>query len=133
MDYGPEFFSELLDNLTDGVYFVDRERRIVYWNKAAERITGFSKSEVIGCRCLDNILTHVNEEGGNLCHSGCPLAQTIEDGKSRKADVFLHHKDGHRQPVLVGVAPVRMGIRIAFLGYRPVQTGERHIRARCGR
>ena len=36
-----------------------------------------------------------------------PLAHTIEDGQPRAASVYLHHKDGHRIPVLVRVAPVR--------------------------
>jgi PAS domain-containing protein len=32
--------SVILDSLSDGVYVCDRERRIVSWSKAAERITG---------------------------------------------------------------------------------------------
>lgn len=32
----------ILDNVYDGVYFVDAFRRITYWNKGAERITGFT-------------------------------------------------------------------------------------------
>ena len=31
----PEFYKELLDHMSDGVYFVDRERRIQYWNEGA--------------------------------------------------------------------------------------------------
>ncbi|HEX7541873.1 MAG TPA: PAS domain-containing protein [Anaerolineales bacterium] len=33
--------KDILDNLYDGVYFVDPERRITYWNNGAERITGY--------------------------------------------------------------------------------------------
>ena len=36
-----DFYKGLLDNLYDGVYFVERNRGIVYWNKGAERITGY--------------------------------------------------------------------------------------------
>ena len=42
-----DFFKALLDNFYDGVYFVDPDGRITYWNKGAERISGFSRSEVI--------------------------------------------------------------------------------------
>lgn len=38
---GSGFYRELLDELHDGVYFVDRDRRITYWNRSAERISGF--------------------------------------------------------------------------------------------
>jgi diguanylate cyclase (GGDEF)-like protein len=34
----------------------------------------------------------------------CPLADTITDGKSRQAEVYMHHKDGHRIPVSVRVS-----------------------------
>jgi PAS domain S-box-containing protein len=36
----PEFYKDIIDNLYDGVYFVDKDRRIIYWNNGAERITG---------------------------------------------------------------------------------------------
>lgn len=96
----------LLDNLPDGVYATDRERRIIYWNKAAERITGYSRSEVLGARCSDNLLQHVDEHGRILCLMNCPLADAMEAGSSRMAQVFLHHRDGHRIPVAVRASPI---------------------------
>jgi diguanylate cyclase (GGDEF)-like protein/PAS domain S-box-containing protein len=99
--------SQLCDNLFDGVYFVDRERKIAYWNRGAEELTGFKSQEVVGSRCYDNLLSHVNEAGCELCHGGCPLAATIEDGKRREVEVYLRHKSGHRVPVSVRVAPIR--------------------------
>ncbi len=94
----------LVENLHEGVYFVDTERRIQYWNKGAERISGYKSDEVAGKCCGDDILCHIDKEGYSLCHGMCPLAATIKDGMPRSADVFLHHKDGHRVPVRVSVA-----------------------------
>jgi diguanylate cyclase (GGDEF)-like protein/PAS domain S-box-containing protein len=105
-DISPNFYATLLDNLYDGVYFVDRERRITLWNKAAERITGFTKAEVLGKRCADNLLRHVDNRGNSLCEGACPLSYTLGDGQPRSASAFLHHKDGHRLPVAIGVAPI---------------------------
>jgi len=101
------FHRTLLDNLHDGVYYVDLERRILYWNQAAERITGFPADEVVGGRCSDNILMHVDENGEQLCLDGCPLAATMEDGKLREMEAYLHHKQGHRVPVSVRAAALR--------------------------
>lgn len=101
------FHRTLLDNLHDGVYYVDLERRILYWNQAAERITGFPADEVVGGRCSDNILMHVDENGVQLCLDGCPLAATMEDGKLREMEAYLHHKQGHRVPVSVRAAALR--------------------------
>ncbi len=107
MAASPEFYRELLDNLLDGVYFVDGERRITYWNKGAERISGYGAGEVVGSRCSDEILVHVDGQGRCLCTDGCPLQASLDDGEIHEAEVFLHHKDGHRVPVQVRVAPIR--------------------------
>ena len=96
----------ILDNLFEGVYYVDHDLVISYWNKAAERITGYSAEEVIGKRCSANILRHIDADGNELCLQGCPLHATIEDGELREASVFLHHKDGHRVPVHIRAAPL---------------------------
>ena len=101
------FYKILLDNLYDGVYFVDTDRRITYWNKGAERITGYKSAEVLGKRCSDNILMHVDKGGNVLCRAGCPIADTIADGAERSTEVFVHHKDGHRVPITVRVAAIR--------------------------
>ncbi len=103
----PDFCSQLLDQLNDGVYFVDRERRITYWNEAASRITGYGFDEVVGRFCFHNILRHIDGKGTSLCLDGCPLQAAIGDGRPRDVEVFLHHKDGHRVPIRVRVTPIR--------------------------
>lgn len=101
MEFNRDTFEKIVESLHDGLYFVDRERRITYWNKAAERITGYAAAEVVGRSCADNILAHVDAEGNSLCLDMCPLAATISDGGSRSAEIYLRHKDGHRIPVSV--------------------------------
>ena len=98
---------ELLDQFFDGVYVVDRQRQIVFWNKCAERITGYGRDEVLGRCCADNILRHVSLEGQPLCENGCPLQATMLDAQTRTVDVYLHHKDGHRVSVQVRALPLR--------------------------
>ncbi len=94
-------YGRLVDNLNDGLYIVDRDRIIQYWNKAAERISGFTSAEVVGKSCSDNILTHVDCSGNCLCREMCPLAMTMIDGAARESEIYLHHKDGHRIQVSV--------------------------------
>ncbi len=109
MSHSQEFYRTILENLFDGVYFVDTERRITYWNKAAEQFSGFSSQEVVGRSCFEQLLNHVDEQGRLLCKSGCPLAAVIEDGIPREMEVYLHHKEGYRVPVRVRTQPVRDG------------------------
>lgn len=106
MKLGPESFKTILDNLHDGLYMVDNNRVITYWNRAAEKISGYSADEVIGRSCADNILTHIDSNGNHLCKTMCPLASTIIDKKPRDAQIYMHHKDGHRVPVSVRISPL---------------------------
>ena len=91
-----DFYKRLLDQLHDAVYFVDNQRTILYWNEAAERLTGFSPSEVIGRHCFDGLLEHADLFGCCLCHRECPLAQSMKLDRPVHERLFLRHKDGRR-------------------------------------
>ena len=45
--------SELLDNAQDAIYVLDTDARILYWNKGAERMFGWSQKELLGRRISD--------------------------------------------------------------------------------
>ena len=45
--FNESFYRQLLDSLADGVYFVDGDRRITYWNRGAEAISGYTAEEVL--------------------------------------------------------------------------------------
>ncbi|MFZ5820852.1 MAG: diguanylate cyclase [Chloroflexota bacterium] len=105
-EFKEEFYRTLLENLYDGVYFVDRERKISYWNEGAKRITGYPPGRMVGSYCYDNLLQHITEEGTQLCQHGCPLLATIRDGAPRETEVYLRHADGYRVPVLVRTSPI---------------------------
>lgn len=99
-------FRTLLDNLHEGVYFVDPDRRILYWNHAAEEITGFTEDEVLGTSCADGILMHADEAGNVLCHNSCPMRACMDHGGQARALVYLHHKEGHRVPVQIAASAI---------------------------
>ncbi len=103
----PVFYKDLLDHMSDGVYFVDQERRILYWNEGAFRLTGYKAEEMMGRHCQDDLLCHVDGTGRRLCQEGCPLSASIADGALHEASVFLRHKQGRRVPVNVRVQPMR--------------------------
>ena len=95
------FYKEILNGLQDGIYYLDKNRIITYWNRGAEQISGYAADHVIGKSCRDNLLNHVNEQGHVLCKEHCPMAATMQDGRPREAYVYLHHADGHRVPVKI--------------------------------
>lgn len=98
--------EQLLMAGTDAaVYFVDRQRRITFWNQKAEWLTGYPWSRVKGRCCRDDMLEHVDEGGNLLCNQSCPLKATIRNGQCLEEAVYLRHHDGFRQPARVWVGP----------------------------
>lgn len=99
----------ILNSLHEGLYVCDTERQILYWSRAAERITGWLAKDVVGRRCLDNLLVHVDKDGRPLCgEEFCPLHRSMQTDKSSAAPliVFGQTSDGGRLPMAVSVAPL---------------------------
>ena len=95
----------ILSSIAEGVYTTDRERRITYWNKAAEAITGHRVEQVVGKPCVD-VLKHENEYGERLCGKHC----VMKDRASKQvegATAFCARADGERLPIAVTSAPIK--------------------------
>jgi len=103
----PEVCRAVLDSLSVGVYLVDRDQKILFWNGGAERISGFLRHEVVGRTCRDEILVRTNEHGCVVCATNSPLSAAIESGQHGEEHLYLHHRSGHRIPVLVRAVPIR--------------------------
>ncbi len=104
-----QFYLDIINQLQDGIYFVDQDRKIQFWNHAAERITGYKAEEIVGKCCQRSGLNHIDTEGKPLCTLGCPLFATLSDGKQRQDQVLVRHRDGYRIPIRVNIFPVRQG------------------------
>jgi PAS domain S-box-containing protein len=62
----------VLSRTTDGVYAVDRDQRIIFWNTAAERMLGYPADEIIGRPCHE--IFHGEPRPGCLhCQPNCPV------------------------------------------------------------
>lgn len=109
-----ESFAEMtsqavLDSVSDGVYVTDPARMILYWNTAAERITGWPARDIVGKHCYDDVLCHVDKDGHRLCgEEYCPLHRSIVTDRASTVPfvVFAQQPKGERVPLQVSVAPV---------------------------
>ncbi|HNW94437.1 MAG TPA: PAS domain-containing protein, partial [bacterium] len=101
--------KRIIENIDYGVYVTTPDRRMVYWNAAAERITGYSAAEVEGKGCWDNILKHVDRHGKRLCgEEACPLHKSMLCNARQEMPqvVYALTKGGVRTPVQVQCAPL---------------------------
>jgi diguanylate cyclase (GGDEF)-like protein/PAS domain S-box-containing protein len=98
--------NSVLDQVQDAVVWLDRQRQIVFWNKAAEQITGRETAAVVGTRCHEEPALFVDPGGINVCRDKCPVAMTLQDGAPRTLDVYLQRKEGYRVPASLRIIPV---------------------------
>lgn len=98
---------QVLTLLEEGVCFVDLKDRIRSWNKGAETITGYQKEEVIGRSCCERVFMHTTRTGVSACQGECPSRAVLASGAPQELEMFLLHKQGHRLPVSLRVAPLR--------------------------
>jgi diguanylate cyclase (GGDEF)-like protein/PAS domain S-box-containing protein len=102
-----EIFRHVLSELPVGVYFVDREQRIAFWNRGAEEITGYLSQNVLGHHMGENFLQHVDQDNRRLEGPELPMLAALRDGKSVKARVAVRHKEGHPVTVQLRAVPLR--------------------------
>jgi PAS domain S-box-containing protein len=57
----PETYRSILDGLQIGVSVLNLEKKIVFWSDGAEQITGYSRLDVAGHPCTENIFVRCNE------------------------------------------------------------------------
>ena len=100
------FTNTLLNQINEGVCCVDRDRRIVLWNKGAEATTCIEQSEVLGKQCPEDVVLLMDHEGNSIDPEKCPINATLKDGMIRSAELYIRHKDGYRLPVFLRVIPV---------------------------
>lgn len=70
----------LLTNTADGVCAVNSDGKIVLWNRAAEKILGYSAKKVIGRPCWD-VFVGRDAAGNRLCYQGCHVMTLVSQGE----------------------------------------------------
>jgi len=60
--------AQLLDKARDAILAHDMDGRIVYWNKSAERLTGWSKDEILGKWAHDCLYDPNEQDKLQQCH-----------------------------------------------------------------
>lgn len=68
--------EEALQRAGDGVFVIGDDGRIVFWNRAAERILGHTARDVLGRPCCD-VFTGYDDDGNRLCYQGCHVMSLV--------------------------------------------------------
>lgn len=93
----------ILTGIVEGVYSVDRDRRIRYLNPQAATLLGISPDEALGRFCGD-VLRAVGPDGRRPCDQDCPILHARFRGGTSSSEV-LQLADGTRRTVVITSAP----------------------------
>ncbi len=103
----PEIYQTVLENLETGVYIVDRNRRIRFWNEGAEQITGYLRQDVVGRFLREHLLATGDAVKDLDSDPDDPINLVFRDGKRSSMSVSILHKDGYRVPIVLRTNPIR--------------------------
>ncbi len=96
-------FFQSLALSPDPVFITDRHNRIVFWNRSAEQILGYTAEEVTGTSCA-GVLEGCDVYGNRYCSESCPVTQmAMRNETVRHFDLKLHGKDSHAVTVNVSI------------------------------
>jgi PAS domain S-box-containing protein len=95
-----QLFQSFSDAIPFGVCMVDLQGKIIYWNAAAEGVTGYLRHEVLGRAYRRDLLIQCDEANASA-ETQCPVLDVLRDGRTVAAELFLRHKHGHRIPMRV--------------------------------
>jgi PAS domain S-box-containing protein len=95
--------DEILDSIGEGLLTVDKDFKINFFNRVAEKITGFKREEVLNQFCKYVFKCE-------LCESKCPIGLILETGNPLfdfRSNIEV--KDGTRKPIKLNAAILKNG------------------------
>ncbi len=96
-----ETLENILENMEGGVLTLDKKRRITFFNRSAEEITGFKREEALNKDCCDILKS-------DICEEACPLKETLETGEPVFGyEIMITNKAGNKIPVNITTSPLR--------------------------
>lgn len=100
------FRTCLLNNISEGVVFVNQGLEITNWNKSAEAITGLNSSNVLGMKFSPDLIGLKTKDGELNGVNVCPVAQSLISRKPTNQEYSLIGRSGREAKVELSVTPV---------------------------
>jgi two-component system response regulator HydG len=98
------FINRIIDSMADGLFTMDKSGRITSWNRAMERVSGYSSAEAIGQTCA---LLQCSRCFGKECPANLRRCKIFEKEYSEAKECRLRHKNGHDVPIIKNASIVR--------------------------
>lgn len=101
----PKLFRHVAEDLPVGIFIVDHEGLIRFWNHGAEHFTGHLAHDVVG-HVFEDVVRACDRSGNTLMGERCPVTATLNGRRPQACPAFFLHKSGHRLAVTVRTLPI---------------------------
>ena len=101
----PLFRQHLLDNVRDGVVYVDPHGKIKVWNRELETITGMTSSKVLDQEFTPAMLQLSQSDGTPLSKADCPLTECLQTGVQANGEYRISGRSGREMKVEITFLP----------------------------
>ncbi len=127
MSWTKQSLLNLLDNIQEGVFVVDKNNRITFFNRSAEKITGINKKQALNQICC-NVLR------ADCCEGECLLKKTLETGELfSEKPVTIISADGTQKLVSIATTVLtdnKGNITGAIETFRDISSDDTHLHSR---
>ena len=100
------FFIRMAEELDISVRFMDKDKKIIYVNRSAEKLTGYTMDDVKNKNYEDFLERHTDKVGNKLCDTNCHLDLSLKKKKEYNDRHYFKNKVGDTFPVDIKVIPV---------------------------
>jgi DNA-binding CsgD family transcriptional regulator len=94
--------QDLILHSSDGVFGIDSDQTVVFWNRACESMTGIPAEQAVGSHCHD-LLRGRDLMGRPFCRCDCPLSSLANGGPPpSQVPMRITRTDGQNLQLSVG-------------------------------
>lgn len=92
--------EDVFASIADGLFTVDTDWNITFFNESAQRITGIKADEALGCKCWDVFRS-------SICDGQCAMGECLDTGgRITNKSIFIVRADGTKLPVSISASPL---------------------------
>lgn len=102
-----ESLKRILDDIPFGSYLLRPDHTILYWNREAETLLGYSRKDVLEKKCGDLPMGCSFVTGGIILHENCPAVVAYTTERPQTMQMFMHCRDGKNLLVRNTLIPLR--------------------------
>lgn len=120
-------YKSLLQEAADAVVIIDETKSIIFWNKQAEKIWGYSSAEAMGKNIKEFVPPEEKNTHDDYVDHNVTTGQAKIIGKGR--EVSLINREGRRIPIMLTISRLKEGAKTYYMAFVKDITEEKALRA----